>query len=456
MESKDAGWSNANEALPAPPDYFEVRFTPEANKPYRVWMRLRAAADSKFNDSVWVQFSGAVDADGRPLWRIGTTSALLLNLESCTACGVSGWGWQTGAWWVLNDSLVRFPTVTEQTLRVQTREDGARIDQIVLGATKYFDSPPGTPINDTTIVPKKSGATTTPPIAPGGQSATAGKGKPTTSITSPENGAVFSAPATIQLTASAADADGTVTRLDFYTGTQVLYTRTSSPWTYTWRNVPAGKYVLKTAAVDNAGGVTDSAPVTITVSNTANPSPVATITSPSDGATFTAPATITINATSSDSNVSRVEFYAGTQLLGTAATAPYTVTWSNAPAGTHALTAVARGNGVASASSAAVDVIVKPAGPPPPAGAILTFTPSRDHDSTVTSYSVAIFRAGDPATATPVGSTSLGKPALSNGEISVNISGMVNALPSGWYYVVVTAHGRGGVAASMPSTPFPK
>ena len=143
MESKDAGWSNANEPLPAPPDYFEVRFTPEANKPYRVWMRLRAAADSKFNDSVWLQFSGAVDADGGPLWRIGTTSALLLNLESCNACGVSGWGWQTAAYWLLNDSLVRFPTATEQTLRVQTREDGARIDQIVLGATNYFDSPPG-------------------------------------------------------------------------------------------------------------------------------------------------------------------------------------------------------------------------------------------------------------------------------------------------------------------------
>ena len=43
-----------------------------------------------------------------------------------------------------------------------------------------------------------------------------------------------------------------------------------------------------------------------------------------------------------------------------------------------------------------------------------------------------------------------------NGEISADISGMVDALPSGWYYVVVTAVCGGQVAASMPSTPFPK
>ena len=92
--------------------YFEARFTPVANKPYRVWMRLRANADSKFNDSIWLQFSGAVDANGAPLWRIGTLSGMLVNLESCANCGVSGWGWQTGAWWVPQDSIVRFPAAS--------------------------------------------------------------------------------------------------------------------------------------------------------------------------------------------------------------------------------------------------------------------------------------------------------------------------------------------------------
>ena len=465
MQSNDAGWSNANEALPAPADYFEARFTPVANKSYRVWMRLRANADSKFNDSIWLQFSGAIDANGAPLWRIGTASGMLVNLESCTNCGVSGWGWQTGAWWVPQDSIVRFPAATEQTLRVQTREDGARIDQIILSPTTYFDSPPGTPINDTRIVAKSGGGTTSPstptgpsaPSGPSGPGAAAANAKPTTSITSPANGAVFSAPATLQITAAAADADGTVTRLDFNAGNQFLYTRSSSPWTYTWRNVPAGTYALRTIAVDNTGGITYSAPVSITVGNSANQPPVAVITSPANGATFTAPAKIAINATASDNNgsVSRVDFFAGTQLVGTAATAPYSITWSNASAGTYALTAVALDNGGASGTSSPINVTVNPAGPPPPPATTLAFTASPDHNSKVTSYSVAIFKA-DSTTAPPVDTASLGKPAAPNGEIAVDISGMVNSLPTGWYFVIVSAHDLTQVAASSPSTPFPK
>ena len=123
---------------------------------------------------------------------------------------------------------MRFPAATEQTLRVQTREDGARIDQIILSPTTYFDSPPGTPINDTKIVPKSGGTTTRRASRPlrahrAVRGAAAANAKPTTSITSPVNGAVFSAPATIQITAAAADADGTVTRLDFNAGNQFLY-----------------------------------------------------------------------------------------------------------------------------------------------------------------------------------------------------------------------------------------
>ena len=51
----------------------------------------------------------------------------------------------------------------------------------------------------------------------------------------------FSAPATIQITADAADADGTVTRLDFNAGNQFLNTKNSSPWTYTWRTFRPGR-----------------------------------------------------------------------------------------------------------------------------------------------------------------------------------------------------------------------
>jgi hypothetical protein len=49
---------------------------------------------------------------------------------------------------------VTFPTSGSHTLRVQIREDGVQIDQIVLSPTNYLASAPGGPTNDTTIVPK--------------------------------------------------------------------------------------------------------------------------------------------------------------------------------------------------------------------------------------------------------------------------------------------------------------
>jgi hypothetical protein len=154
MQSADWGWASTSQPLAAPADYFEARFVPEANRSYRVWLRLRAGSDSKYNDSVWVQFASAVDAGGGALWRIGTDAGLLVNLESCGDCGVADWGWHNGAWWLNEEAVVRFPTTAPQTIRVQTREDGVEVDQIVLSPATYFNAAPGRATNDTTIVPK--------------------------------------------------------------------------------------------------------------------------------------------------------------------------------------------------------------------------------------------------------------------------------------------------------------
>jgi hypothetical protein len=167
LQSADRGWSTADVPRAAPADYVEAQFTPQANRDYRLWLRLRATGDSKWNESVWVQFSGAVDGSGRPVWPIGSTSALLVNLERCSACGVSGWGWQNRAYWKSDNPVVRFATASTQTIRIQTREDGVAIDQIVLSPVTYFSSAPGTATRDATIVAKGStgGGTTDPPIA---------------------------------------------------------------------------------------------------------------------------------------------------------------------------------------------------------------------------------------------------------------------------------------------------
>ena len=77
----------------------------------------------------------------------------------------------------------------------------------------------------------------TAPVPPSNQ-------PPTISLTAPANGATYSAPASISMAASAADADGTVSKVEFYSGTTLLGTDTTAPYSYTWSSVPAGTYSL--------------------------------------------------------------------------------------------------------------------------------------------------------------------------------------------------------------------
>jgi chitinase len=53
--------------------------------------------------------------------------------------------------------------------------------------------------------------------------------------------------------------------VQFYQGTTLLGSDTSSPYSFTWANVPAGSYSLTARATDNGGATTISLPVAITV-----------------------------------------------------------------------------------------------------------------------------------------------------------------------------------------------
>ena len=98
----------------------------------------------------------------------------------------------------------------------------------------------------------------------------------------------------------------------------------------------------------------------VTLGTSPNAAPSVSLTSPAAGAAFTSPANITIsaNANDSDGSISKVEFYAGTTLIGTSTSAPYQITWGAVAAGTYSLTAVATDNSSASTVSAPVAVVV--------------------------------------------------------------------------------------------------
>ena len=143
MRHPDAGAGKITTAAASPANYFELTFSAQAGVPYH--LSLYGKADNNYwgNDSVFVQFSGSVSSTGSAKWRIGTTAATEVNLEDCNGCGLSGWKWQDNGYGLnVTGEPIYFATTGTQTLRVQTREDGLSIDQIVLAPEATTLAPP--------------------------------------------------------------------------------------------------------------------------------------------------------------------------------------------------------------------------------------------------------------------------------------------------------------------------
>jgi hypothetical protein len=182
---------------------------------------------------------------------------------------------------------------------------------------------------------------------------------PTVALTAPLDGASFTAPATFTLTATAADSDGLVTKVEFFQGASKVGEDSFVPYELTISGLTAGSYSYVARATDNTGSATDSAPVTVSVT-TVNTPPTVVLTAPATGTSFTAPATILLSATAADSDgtITKVEFYQGTTKLGESLVAPYEFSWLSVGAGTYSLTARATDNQGASTTSAANSITV--------------------------------------------------------------------------------------------------
>jgi hypothetical protein len=174
---------------------------------------------------------------------------------------------------------------------------------------------------------------------------------PRVRIETPWNGESFFAPATVRICAAASDPDGTVTGVEFFSGTNSLGVVTNSTavtnrggiyglFCFTWSGVAAGSDTLTAVATDNAGLTATSAPVHITV----RPPPPPSVRVTPDGATFQAPANIWVCSELKNfpDPVASVQYFAGTNSLGIATNRPFfCVHWTNVPAGAYVLTATA-------------------------------------------------------------------------------------------------------------------
>ncbi len=190
---------------------------------------------------------------------------------------------------------------------------------------------------------------------------TGGNRPPVTSITSPSNNSSFAQGATITITASASDPDGTIAKVEFFDGNTKLGEDTTSPYEYVWQNATTGSHTITTRATDDKGATGVSTAISISVDvDTNNEAPTVSITSPSNNANFDEGNAIAITASAADSDgtVAKVEFFNGTTKIGEDTTSPYNVTISNAAAGTYTLTATATDDKGASTVSSTVTVTV--------------------------------------------------------------------------------------------------
>jgi Tol biopolymer transport system component len=204
---------------------------------------------------------------------------------------------------------------------------------------------------------------------------------PSVGISLPANNAIFTAPANLTITATAGDPDGTISQVQFYSGTTLIGTANSTPFTITWNNVSAGSYTLTARATDNLGAATTSSAVNIVV----NSAPTISIISPTNNSAFTPPATIAINVAvaDSDGSVTKVEFFDGPTKVGETLSSPFNFNWAVVPAGSHNLTAQASDNLGATTASSVVAFNVLP----PPGGRI-TFTTNRDGNDEIYSMNL--------------------------------------------------------------------
>src|SRR5450432_3412433 len=96
----------------------------------------------------------------------------------------------------------------------------------------------------------------------------------------PYNHSYYTGPATINIEAKVTtpEAGVTISKVEFFNGNTLLFTDFTSPYSYTWSNVPLGEYSLTAKATDNNGAVTTSSLVEVSVLE--NKPPVINITSP--------------------------------------------------------------------------------------------------------------------------------------------------------------------------------
>ncbi len=188
---------------------------------------------------------------------------------------------------------------------------------------------------------------------------------PESTITSPQYGDTFDAPATITIQAEASDPDAgdTIQKVEFVAyksdvGNVPIGTDTEAPFEITWENVPTGTWALYAYPYDNHGlrGQTQNV---VHVFVTEPNGPTVLLTSPNDGQTFNTGEYFNLSVNVSPS-VTRVEYYQNGNLLSVSTQSPFTRQTFFAEAGNYEITAKAFNSQSQTTISNAANITIVP------------------------------------------------------------------------------------------------
>jgi hypothetical protein len=276
---------------------------------------------------------------------VGQTDAQAAAALDATSQAGSSFVLTDGAWSSLAGAVG--PTATNRILIAQLTTDGVltynfniQIGTPTGGVERYVTSnPTGAEI----VIPSLQGTLGAPNVLP------------TVSITSPATGTGFITGTVVNIAATAADAGGSVTGVEFFVDGVSVGTDNTAPYEATYTGV-IGSHTITAVATDNEGATTTSSSVIINVQN--NPAPNVAITAPAAAAGFITGDVVNITATATDNgSVTQVQFFVDGVSVGTDLTSPYAATYT-ATLGNHTITAVATDDLGLTATSTAVSISV--------------------------------------------------------------------------------------------------
>ncbi len=164
-------------------------------------------------------------------------------------------------------------------------------------------------------------------------------------IESPRSGSLFMPNSDLILDAKVTHPSGLVTKVEVFANEERLGEANAvggDNYRFTWRSVSRSVYSLVFVATDGSGVTTSSSPVRIIVSRP----PTVKMIKPSPSSSVDAPTNLTLSVTASQpqGRITRIDFYANDQLLGSASdvgTDQFSFTWRDVQPGEYALKAIA-------------------------------------------------------------------------------------------------------------------